>query len=100
MALFITEFTQEGMDALGRVMPCAKQLPVEQQKISVTGASAQSAALNAETTLIRLHSTVACLVRFGGNPVATADDMPLAANQTEYFCVQANSGLKIAVIGA
>jgi hypothetical protein len=100
MSLFITEFTQEGIDALGRIMPCAKQLPVAQQKIDITPASVQSATLNASTTLIRLHAALDCCVLFGDNPTVTNSDMRMATNQTEYFCVQANSGLKIAVIGA
>jgi hypothetical protein len=98
MSLFITEFTQEGIDALGRIMPCAKQLPVAQQKINITSSSVQSAGLNANTTLVRLHPTLDCCVLFGGNPTATANTMRIAANQTEYFCVQANSGFRIAVI--
>jgi hypothetical protein len=96
MSLFITEFTDEGMDAKGRIMPCAKQLPVAQQVVAIGGASTQSSTLNASTTLVRLHAALDCCVQFGANPTATATTMRLAANQTEYFCVQANCGFKVA----
>lgn len=96
--LYITEFSQEGIDALGRVVPAAKQLPVAEQTVTIGGASAQSAALNASTTLVRLHTDTGCSVLFGSNPTATATNMRLALGQTEYFVVQANSGLKIAAI--
>ena len=95
--LYITEFQQEGIDAMGRVMPVAKQLPVAEQTVSFS-ASAQSATLNPSTTLVRLQADNTCGVVFGANPTATTSSMRMAADQTEYFAVQANSGLKIAVI--
>lgn len=96
--LYITEFSQEGMDAMGRVAPVAKQLPVAEQAVTFTGVSAQSAALNAQTTLVRVQSDATCSILFGTNPTATATSMRLSLNQTEYFSVPANSGLKIAAI--
>lgn len=95
--LYITEFAQEGIDALGQVMPVAKQLPLASQKV-VFSTSAQSATLNANTTLVRLNTDGPCSVLFGTNPTATTSDMRMALDQTEYFAVQANSGLKIAAI--
>lgn len=96
--LFISEFAQEGVDALGRVMPVAKAPVLAAQTVTIAGASAQSSALAATTTLVRLHTDTPCHVLFATNPTATTSNMRLAADQTEYFSVPANSGLKIAVI--
>lgn len=95
--LYITEFAQEGIDALGRVMPVAAAQPIAQQKV-VFSTSTQSATLNANTTLVRLHVDGVCSVAFGTNPTASTTNMRLVTDQTEYFGVQANSGLKIAAI--
>lgn len=96
--LYITEFNLEGVDAMGRLMPAARTLPIAEQKVAFTGTSAQSATLNASTTLVRLHTDGACSIAFGTNPTATASNMRLALDQTEYFAVQPGTGLKIAAI--
>lgn len=97
-SLYITEFDQEGMDALGRVMPVAKVPSIGTQKVAFTGTSAQSATLNASTTLVRVHTDGTCSILFGANPTATTSNLRMVADSTEYFSVQANSGLKIAAI--
>lgn len=96
--LFITEFAQEGFDALGNVVQAVRQPPVAQQTVAIGGASAQSATLNGATTLVRLNTDVNCRVLFGGNPTAVAGSMRMPADSTEYFVVPVNSGLKVAVI--
>ncbi len=95
--LYITEFAQEGIDALGRIVPVAKVPAVTEQKV-VFSTSTQSATLDPQTTLVRLHADGICSVAVGVNPTATTSNMRLGLNQTEYFAVQANSGLKIAAI--
>lgn len=95
--LYITEFAQEGVDAMGRIMPVAQLLPLAEQKV-VFSTSTQSATLNQNTTLVRLHADGICSVLAGINPTATTSNMRLGLNQTEYFAVQPNSGLKIAAI--
>jgi hypothetical protein len=95
--LYITEFAQEGIDALGRIVPVAQLLPIAEQKV-VFSTSTQSATLNANTTLVRLHADGICSVAAGLNPTATTSNMRLGLNQTEYFAVQQNCGLKIAAI--
>ena len=64
--------------------------------ISVSGTSAQSAAISTTTGYVRLFSTTLCHIRFGSNPTATTSNMPLAANVPEYF--QITPGQKIAAI--
>lgn len=97
-SLYISEFRLEGADAIGSSAQVVKAPATTTQKVTITGASAQSATLDASTTLVRVQSDAICSILFGTNPTATASDMRLAADQAEYFSVPENSGLKIAVI--
>jgi len=96
--MYITEFSSEGVDTKGRSIPVAKQLPIAEQRVDVSGVSAQSATLNTLTAFVRVHVDGNTGVLFGLNPTAVATSMRMATNQTEYFAVQPNSGLKIAGI--
>jgi hypothetical protein len=96
--LYVTEFSTEAIDSLGRIMPVAKAPAVAEQVVVFTGTSAQSATLNAQTTLVRLQADGNCSVLFSPNPTATTSSMRLVSGQAEYFGVQANSGLKVAAI--
>lgn len=96
--LYITEFSTEGRDGLGNIIPVAMQLPAAEQTVVISGVSAQSAAFQDVTTLVRVHTDSTCSILFGTNPTATTAKMRMTPNQTEYFSVRANSGLKIAVI--
>lgn len=96
--LYITEFTTEGVDALGRDVPVAKAPPVAEQVVTFTGTSAQSATLNPLTTMVRVTADSNCSLAFGVNPTAVTTGMRMITGAVEYFGVQANSGLKIAAI--
>jgi hypothetical protein len=96
--LYITEFTNQGTDMLGRPSPIAALMPVAQQTVSISAGSLQSAVLNASTTLVRINTDSSCSLETGVNPTATTAKMRMPADSTEYFGVQSNSGLKIAVI--
>lgn len=88
--LYVTEFRMAGFVGV------AKAPAVTDQAVAIAGASAQSAAFNGATTLIRVHTDAICSIAIGTNPTATAAKARLAANQTEYYAV--NPGDKIAVI--
>lgn len=96
-ALYITEFDTVGVDIIGRETFLPKQLPIAEQKVTFT-TSTQSSALNERTTLVRVQADGICSILFGANPTATTSNMRLTSGQTEYFVVQANSGLKIAAV--
>jgi len=95
--LYITEFSNEGVDMLGQIVPVAKAIPLAEQKVAFT-TSAQSAALQANTALVRLHTDGICSVAFGTNPTATTSNLRMVAGQTEYFAVHPGSNLKIAAV--
>ena len=81
---------------LGSPLPVVAVPPVASQTVTISGASVQSSAFNANTKLICVHTDAICSVAFGSNPTATANSRRLAANSTEYFEVLA--GDKSAVI--
>jgi len=72
--------------------------PVAEQVVAITGASVQSAALNKNTTLLRINVDSVCSIAIGPNPIATVLKARLAANQTEYFSVPSNLNYQVAVI--
>lgn len=95
--LYITEFAFEGADYTGHEVQVAMQPPVAEQTVAIAGASAQSAALNGNTRLVRVSPDAICSVLFGSNPTALTTSMRMAAGQVEYFAVQPGT-TKIAVI--
>ena len=98
--LTITEFAKQGTDSLNRITPVAHLPSLGSQAVTISGASAQSAALNAETSLVRLLSDVNCCIKVSTNPTAATTDLKLIADSPEYFTVDSNRAYKIAVIGA
>lgn len=95
--LYITEYADVGRDQNGNLAPVAMLPPLNQQAITFT-TSTQSAVLNAQTRLVRLHTDSICSFRAAVNPTAVTTDARLAANQTEYFAVPPGSTLKIAAV--
>ena len=99
--LYITEFDRQGRDIDSYSAPVAAWPPIAQQAITISSTSAQSAVLNALTTLVRVHADTACWIEIGTNPTATNAKMKMPADSTEYFSVRSGSSTtKIAVIAA
>ncbi len=96
MPLYITEYAEIGKDTLGRLLSCPLEPALAEQKITISGTSAQSSAFNADTRFIRLHTNEICSVLFGANPTATVASQRFAAGQTEFKAVV--PGQKVAVI--
>jgi hypothetical protein len=94
--LFISEYTKLGAGFGAESVIVKEPALVEQTPVVIGATSLQSAAFNSLTRIVRIHTDVVCSIAFGVNPTANADSKRLAANQTEYFAVQA--GEKVAVI--
>src|SRR5438067_670914 len=69
---------------------------VVEQKVTIGGASAQSAAFAPSTHFIMVHSDAICSLAFGTNPTALATAHRMAANETRFYGVA--KGDKLAVI--
>jgi hypothetical protein len=89
--LYVTEFREANFGSPD-VSAIVDQTPV------TYSTSTQSAAFNAATSLVRVHTDSICSISFGKNPTATTNTMRLAAGQTEYFAVPPGSGWKVAAI--
>jgi hypothetical protein len=91
MTVYIAEFSTFGMDpntgeALAKVPPI-----VPEQKLTPPVASA---AFNTATRFVRVHTDAIVSIAWGtGVASATTNNMRLAANQTEYFAVNAGDQL-------
>lgn len=93
--LFVTEF--KGPPTVSVYYQAVNTPALANQTVAIAGSSAQSAAFNNETRIIRIATDIACNVVVGGtNPTATTSSMRLATGQTEYFVVR--PGDKLAVI--
>ena len=97
MALFyiaeFSELVQAGPVPIAR----APGTTAPQTPVVIGATSLQSAAFAAGTRFVRLHTDAVCSFLIGTNPTAIAQgSMRMAANQTEYFGVDA--GDKVAVI--
>lgn len=82
--------------AAGGGVAVAKEPAVARQTLTPTGASTQSVGFNTRTRFIRVHTDSIIAFDVGSVPVAIDTGDRMAANQTEYFGVDA--GHKIAVI--
>jgi len=98
--LYITEFAKQGRDAAGYINQNAtpEEPPIVNQTLAIGAGSLASAAFNAGTGIIRLHTDAICSVEVGATPTASATTRRMAANTTEYICVKPGSGFKVAVI--
>ncbi len=91
----INEFASAGHQPSGVVQAAA--IHNETQVVAIGGASAQSAATEAGTNLLRVFAEAHCSILIGADPAATAaNGIPLAAGQYDYFVI--TPGHKIAVI--
>lgn len=94
--LYISEYDAQAWDGVSNTLPAGREPAIATQTVAIGGVSAQSAAFNAKTRFVRIHTDAICSVEFGANPTATAAKARMAANQTEFFGV--NPGDKVAVI--
>ena len=94
--LYISEFRATGPDRNGFLRPVMRLPPIAERTVSISGTSAKSAALNADTAFVRIISDSVCSILVGTDPTATTSLMRLSADSAEYFEVV--RGAKIAVI--
>ena len=74
--------------------------PINEQKLAIGAGSVAGVAFNLNTTLVRLHCDATCSVAFGpvASVAATVNNARLVQNQTEYFAVQPDGKMTVAVI--
>jgi hypothetical protein len=93
--LYIEEYSALGRSISGVPLQAPGALIASHTR-TISGTSAQSAALNAATKWVVLTTDLACAWREGASPTAVATDRFLPANTPRAF--QATPGFKIAAI--
>lgn len=97
--LWVTEFTRYLSTAAGGV-PAAWEPRAANQVVDYSGGETDSAAFDAETILVRIHTDADCHVEFGAAPTASSSTRRLVAGQTEYFAVPRGQSFKVSAISA
>jgi hypothetical protein len=95
MPIYVTEFADSKVFQ-GQVLPVSSCPPIAEQRLTISGVSAQTSAFNSRTRIVRVSTSEVCSIAFGASPTATTSTMRLAANATEYFAV--NGGDRLAGI--
>lgn len=95
--LYVTEYAELPIGPAGRVGQMPMEPPLAEQAIAFT-THTESAAFNAKTRFVRIHTDAICSVLFGAAPVATTGSGRLAANQTEYRAVPPGASYKVSVV--
>ena len=93
--LYITEYERLAIGG-GEGLPMGAEPAKASQTVAIGGSTTQSAAFNAATSYIRVHTDAICSIAIGANPTATATTARLAAIRPSIF--QFVAGDKIAVI--
>ena len=91
--LFITEYSRLAIEAQGFPVLVGLE-PSRTQTVAIGGGSVQ-VTLGAGARFVRLHTDAICHVKFGTNPTASATEMRMAANQTEFFGVKGGELLAV-----
>lgn len=98
--LYITEFQYlPQLNSNDVVIPAPFAPGLAEQRISLTGASAASAAFNANTVLVMVHADDICSLAWStdsSSPTAVITAQRMAANETRFYGVR--GGGKVAAI--
>lgn len=79
----------------GNYAPIVSCPGLAEQTVAIGGTHAESAAFNANTTIIRVHTDAICSISIGAAPVATTAFRRMAANATEMFGVRGGQILSV-----
>ena len=95
--IYISEYVTIGVPGPeGSGFQAPKEPAIAEQKVSISGSPTASAAFQPTTRMVRIATDATCSILFGPSPIANTGAKRLAANQTEYFAV--NAGDKVSVI--
>lgn len=95
--MYISEYADSG-NLLGG-LPLGAEPCLDQAPVTISASSAQSAAFQNNTRLVRVHVDVISSIKFGTNPTAvTVSNKRMNANTTEYFLVPMGQAYKVAVV--
>ena len=100
--VYLTEYATILVGPQGIQSQVALEPPLAEQTITSSGASAASAAVNAQTRIVRITTdSIICVVSSTAantTPTATTGKRRIAADTVEYFAVPLGGAWKFAVI--
>lgn len=97
--VYLTEYASILIGPAGAQNQIVLEPPLADQTITSSGASASSAAVNAQTRIVRLTTdSIVCVVSGTGTVTATTGKRRMAADTVEYFAVPLGVSWKFAVI--
>lgn len=86
--IYIMEHTQPSAYQ-GGLLPVVRMPPLATQTVAIGGSTTASAAFNAKTKMVAIHTDAICSIEFSATPgaatAATTSSKRMAANTTEYF---------------
>lgn len=94
--VYIREYLRQPKDGVGGALPAGMEPGIVTQKVAITIGSVQSAPFDPKTTFVCVQTDAAMSYAFGVNPVATAADMRMPLDGTQFFGVR--PGDRIAII--
>lgn len=98
--LYINEYAACALDKFGRELAAPKEPAIATQHIAIGGSSVASAAFNAATHFVLIHTDAICSVMFSANdgttPTAVTTAGRMGANETRFAGV--DPGALVAVI--
>jgi hypothetical protein len=86
--LTIEEYADQAFDRRGQPVAAGLQPSLGSQQVDFTAGVTASAAFNAKTRFVRLHTDAIAAYAFGNAPVAVITGPRMTAGQTEYFGVE------------
>jgi hypothetical protein len=98
MPLYITEYQSLARANNGPFVSAGQEPNVAEQQVAISGSSTQSAAFNAKTGFVMIHTDAICALAFGDNPTAANNRHRMAAGEVRFYGV--SPGQKVAVITA
>ena len=98
MPLYITEYRNLARADNGPHVSAGQEPNLAEQQVAIGGTSTQSAAFNARTGFVMIHTDAICALAFGDNPTAVNNRHRMAAGEVRFYGVA--PGHKVAVITA
>lgn len=101
--LYVTEYAAGGLAQVGGlVMQAPFEPPLVEQAFAFT-TTTQSAAFNAQTTMVRIEADAICAITFGTNPTAIVPagglgSQRLVAGQSQFHLVKKGAAMKVAAV--
>jgi hypothetical protein len=98
MPLFLTEYRDLARDIGSNFIAAGMEPSVNEQAMTLTSSTAQSAVFNAQTAFVMVHAQEAACLAWGTSPTATTSKQRLAAGETRYVGIPAGRGFRVAAI--